>query len=90
MQLAKIDDQINQVKDLLTKYNYSSQEKQLKLAYLRGYVDACLAAQVISVNEHKALLLEIHSLWYSKIYNGFYSHIRPMLLMPHVFMQKLI
>ena len=67
MQLAKIDDQINQVKDLLTKYNYSSQEKQLKLAYLRGYVDACLAAQVISVNEHKALLLEIHSLWYFDI-----------------------
>lgn len=62
MQLTVIDDQIERVKDLLTKYNYSSQEKELKLAYLRGFVDACLAAQVISVNEHKALLLEIHTL----------------------------
>ena len=88
MQLAKIDDQVNQVKDLLTKYNYSSQEKQLKLAYLLGYVDACLAAQVISVNEHKALLLEIHTLWYSKILTTFLDGLVYLDFTPHVFMQK--
>ena len=62
MQLAKIDDQIERVKDLLTKYNYSSQEKELKLAYLRGYIAGCLDADVISENEYKAFVTEIESL----------------------------
>lgn len=62
MQLSTIDNQIERIANLLAKYDYSDSEKAAKLAYLRGYVDACLAAQVISVNEHKALLLEIHTL----------------------------
>lgn len=62
MQLAVIDDQIERVKGLLTKYNYSSQEKELKLAYLRGYVTACHEAAIISPNEFKAFMLAIEAL----------------------------
>ena len=62
MQLAKIDDQIERVKDLLTKYNYTDDEKAIKLSYLRGYIAGCLDADVISENEYKAFVTEIESL----------------------------
>jgi len=62
MQLAKIDDQIERLAALFTKYNYSSQEKELKLAYLRGFVTACHEAAIISPNEFKAFMLAIEAL----------------------------
>ena len=62
MQLSTIDNQIERIAALLAKYNYSSQEKELKLAYLRGYVSALLDADVISSDEYKAFVTEIESL----------------------------
>lgn len=62
MQLAVIDHQIERIAALLAKYNYSSQEKELKLAYLRGYVSALLDADVIPEDEYKAFVTEIESL----------------------------
>ena len=62
MQLSTIDNQIERIAALLAKYNYSSQEKELKLAYLRGYIAGCLDADVISENEYKAFVTEIESL----------------------------
>ena len=61
MQLAVIDNQIERIAALLTKYNYTDDEKAIKLSYLRGYVAACLDAQVISVKEYDA---------YTKIVNA--------------------
>ena len=61
MQLAVIDNQIERIAALLTKYNYTDDEKAIKLSYLRGYVSACLDAQVISVKEYDA---------YTKIVNA--------------------
>ena len=62
MQLATIDHQIERIASLLTKYNYTDDEKAIKLSYLRGYVSACLDADVISENEYKAFVTEIESL----------------------------
>ena len=62
MQLSTIDHQIQKIANLLAKYNYSSQEKELKLAYLRGYVTACHEAAIISPNEFKAFMLAIEAL----------------------------
>lgn len=62
MQLSTIDNQIERIAALLAKYNYSSQEKELKLAYLRGYIAGCLDADVISSNEYKAFVAQIESL----------------------------
>jgi hypothetical protein len=61
MQLATIDHQIERIAALLTKYNYTDDEKAIKLSYLRGYVAACLDASVISVKEYDA---------YTKIVNA--------------------
>ena len=61
MQLAVIDHQIERIASLLAKYNYTDDEKAIKLSYLRGYVSACLDAQVISVKEYDA---------YTKIVNA--------------------
>jgi len=62
MQLAVIDNQIERIAALLAKYNYSDSEKATKLAYLRGYVAACLDADVISSNEYKVFISQIESL----------------------------
>ena len=62
MQLAVIDNQIERIASLLTKYNYTDDEKAIKLSYLRGYVAACLDASVISDNEYKAFVTQIESL----------------------------
>jgi len=62
MQLSVIDNQIERIAALLAKYNYSSQEKELKRAYLRGYVTACHEAAIISPNEFKAFMLAIEAL----------------------------
>ena len=61
MQLSTIDNQIERIAALLAKYTYSDSEKAIKLSYLRGYVSACLDAQVISVKEYDA---------YTKIVNA--------------------
>ena len=62
MQLVVIDHQIERIAALLAKYNYSSQEKELKLAYLRGYVSALLDAELISKNEYQAFIYQIAAL----------------------------
>lgn len=62
MQLAVIDHQIERIAALLAKYDYSDSEKAIKLSYLKGYVAACLDADVISANEYKAFVTEIESL----------------------------
>lgn len=62
VQLSTIDYQIERIAALLTKYNYTDDEKAIKLSYLRGYVAACLDASVISANEYKAFVLQIESL----------------------------
>lgn len=62
MQLSTIDHQIQKIANLLAKYNYSDSEKATKLAYLRGYVSACLDAGVISDKEYKAFVVQIESL----------------------------
>ena len=62
MQLAVIDHQIERIAALLTKYNYTDDEKAIKLSYLRGYVAACLDADVISANEYKAFITQIEAL----------------------------
>ena len=62
MQLSVIDNQIERIAALLAKYNYSSQEKELKLAYLRGYVAACLDADAISEIEYKVFITQIERL----------------------------
>lgn len=62
MQLSTIDYQIERIAALLTKYNYTDDEKAIKLSYLRGYVAACLDADVISANEYKAFVTQIESL----------------------------
>jgi len=62
MQLAVIDNQIERIAALLTKYNYTDDEKAIKLSYLRGYVAACLDASVISDNEYKAFVVQIERL----------------------------
>ena len=62
MQLAVIDNQIERIAALLTKYNYTDDEKAIKLSYLRGYVSACLDASVISDNESKAFVVQIERL----------------------------
>lgn len=64
MQLSTIDYQIERIAALLTKYNYTDDEKAIKLSYLRGYVAACLDASVISANEYKAFVTQIEGLWY--------------------------
>ena len=61
MQLAVIDNQIERIASLLAKYNYTDAEKAAKLSYLKGYVSACLDADVISVKEYDA---------YTKIVNA--------------------
>lgn len=67
MQLAVIDNQIERIAALLAKYNYTDDEKAIKLSYLRGYVSALLDAGVISANEYKAFVVQIERLWYSAI-----------------------
>ena len=67
MQLAKIDDQINRMKSLLEKYEYTEQEKEIKTSFLVGYVTACHEAELISKNEYQAFIYQIAALWYSKI-----------------------
>ena len=62
MQLSTIDYQIERIAALLAKYNYTDDEKAIKLSYLRGYVSACLDADVISDKEYKAFVTEIESL----------------------------
>ncbi len=62
MQLSTIDYQIERIAALLAKYNYTDDEKATKLAYLKGYVSACLDASVISDNEYKAFVTQIESL----------------------------
>jgi len=62
MQLAVIDNQIERIAALLTKYNYTDDEKAIKLSYLRGYIAGCLDAGVISANEYKAFVTQIESL----------------------------
>jgi len=62
MQLAVINNQIERIAALLTKYNYTDDEKAIKLSYLRGYIAGCLDAGVISANEYKAFVTEIESL----------------------------
>jgi hypothetical protein len=62
MQLAVIDNQIERIAALLAKYNYTDAEKATKLSYLRGYVAACLDADVISDNEYKAFVVQIERL----------------------------
>ena len=62
MQLAVIDNQIERIAALLTKYVYTDDEKATKLAYLRGYIAGCLDAGVITANEYKAFVTQIESL----------------------------
>ena len=62
MQLSTIDNQIERIASLLAKYVYTDDEKAIKLSYLRGYVAACLDADVISANEYKAFITQIQSL----------------------------
>ena len=62
MQLSTIDHQIERIASLLAKYNYTDDEKAIKLSYLRGYIAGCLDAGVISANEYKAFVTEIESL----------------------------
>jgi len=62
MQLAVIDNQIERIAALLAKYTYSDSEKAIKLSYLRGYVAACLDADVISDNQYKAFVVQIERL----------------------------
>ena len=62
MQLATIDYQIERIAALLTKYNYTDDEKAIKLSYLRGYVAACLDASVISEIEYKVFITQIERL----------------------------
>ena len=62
MQLSTIDHQIERIASLLAKYNYTDDEKAIKLSYLRGYIAGCLDADVISENEYKAFVTEIESL----------------------------
>ena len=66
MQLSTIDHQIERIASLLAKYNYTDDEKAIKLSYLRGYVSACLDADVISEIEYKVFITQIERLWYSK------------------------
>ena len=62
MQLAVIDHQIERIAALLAKYVYTDNEKAIKLSYLKGYVAACLDADVISSNEYKVFVTQIESL----------------------------
>jgi len=62
MQLAVINNQIERIAALLTKYNYTDDEKAIKLSYLRGYIAGCLDAGVISANEYKAFVTQIEAL----------------------------
>ena len=62
MQLAVIDNQIERIAALLTKYNYTDDEKAIKLSYLRGYVAACLDADAISEIEYKVFITQIERL----------------------------
>jgi len=62
VQLSTIDHQIERIASLLAKYNYTDDEKAIKLSYLRGYIAGCLDAGVISANEYKAFVTEIESL----------------------------
>ena len=62
MQLSTIDHQIERIASLLAKYNYTDDEKAIKLSYLRGYIAGCLDADVISENEYKAFVTEIERL----------------------------
>jgi len=62
MQLSTIDHQIERIASLLDKYTYSDAEKAIKLSYLRGYVAACLDADVISSNEYKVFVTQIEAL----------------------------
>ena len=62
MQLAVIDHQIERIASLLAKYVYTDAEKTAKLSYLKGYVAACLDADVISANEYKVFISQIESL----------------------------
>ena len=62
MQLSTIDHQIERIAFLLAKYVYTDAEKTAKLSYLRGYVAACLDADVISANEYKAFITQIEAL----------------------------
>ena len=54
VQLSTIDNQIERIAALLTKYNYTDDEKAIKLSYLKGYVSALLDASVISAKEYDA------------------------------------
>ena len=62
VQLATIDHQIERIAALLAKYVYTDDEKAIKLSYLKGYVAACLDADVISSNEYKVFISQIESL----------------------------
>ena len=62
VQLSTIDHQIERIASLLAKYNYTDDEKAIKLSYLRGYIAGCLDADVISENEYKAFVTEIERL----------------------------
>ena len=62
MQLSTIDYQIERIAALLAKYNYTDDEKAIKLSYLRGYVAACLDASVISEIEYKVFITQIERL----------------------------
>lgn len=62
MQLATIDHQIERIAFLLAKYAYNDAERTAKLAYLKGYVSACLDTGVISVNEYKMFIAQIEAL----------------------------
>ena len=62
MQLSTIDHQIERIASLLAKYNYTDDEKAIKLSYLRGYIAGCLDADVISEKEYKAFVTEIERL----------------------------
>ena len=62
VQLSTIDHQIERIASLLAKYVYTDAEKAAKLSYLKGYVSACLDADVISENEYKAFVTEIERL----------------------------
>ncbi len=62
MQLSVIDNQIERIAALLAKYNYSSQEKEIKTSFLVGYVTACHEAELISKNEYQAFIYQIAAL----------------------------
>ena len=62
MQLSTIDNQIERIAALLAKYVYTDDEKAAKLSYLKGYVAACLDADVISDNQYKAFVTQIERL----------------------------